>query len=69
MISILSTIVKSPEEVMTNIYIVQKSRSIDFRKTKTPFRNSYVKIQMFQNLGAIQQQLNDKSFDKKKHKQ
>jgi hypothetical protein len=68
MIGILSTIVKQPEEVMTNMYIVQKSRSIDFRKT-TPFRNSYFKIQMLQNVGVTQQQLNNKSFDEKKHKQ
>jgi hypothetical protein len=64
MIGILSTIVKSLEEVMTNMYIVQKSRSIDFRKTKTPFRNSYFKIQMSQNVG-VTQQLNNKSFDEK----
>jgi flagellar biosynthesis regulator FlbT len=56
MIGILSTIVKSLEEVMTKMYIVQKSRSIDFKKTKTPFRNLYFKIQMSQNVGVTQQQ-------------
>jgi hypothetical protein len=65
MIGILSTIVKSPKEVMTNMYIVQKSRSIDFIKTKTPFRNSYFKLQLLKLFGATQQQLNDKSFDNK----
>jgi flagellar biosynthesis regulator FlbT len=69
MIGILSTIVKLPKEVMTKMYIAQESRSINFRKTKTPFRNSYFKIQMLLNVGAIQQHLNNKSFDEKKHKQ
>jgi flagellar biosynthesis regulator FlbT len=69
MIGILLTIAKLPKEVMTKMYIAQESRSINFRKTKTPFRNSYFKIQMLLNVGAIQQHFNNKSFDEKKHKQ